>query len=238
MADDAAELDRIERFLSAFNAIEGRLRQSLDAGNGVGFRELSRRYAHRHRWWKREDDAMEPLAEMRNFLVHRRVEPHVYAAVPRREVVELIESIRDRLTKPRTVHDAFAREVITVAPRSTLAEVLRVIGEAEITHFPVVDGGRFVGLLTTDGIARWLARNVHEISPADLEGVAVEDVLAAEEPRESVAFVPRSTPVDDAIDLFGTNPRLRAILVTETGRASEAPLGIITTSDAAQVAGT
>ena len=232
MDEHGTARDRVDRFLGAFNAIEGELRRRLDADKNTGYRELARRFRAANGWWRRSYEAMETIADMRNFLVHEKVHPAIYAAVPSEEVIELIERLRDQLMRPVTVMDKYSREVVEFAPSDPLAAVLRVIDERAITFFPVREGGKFHGLLTTNGIAHWLARAGRSIGLADLD-TPVAEALAVQEAEENVRFVRRTTPVDEAFELFTVYPQLQAVIITHSGNASESPLGIVTAWDVA-----
>jgi CBS domain-containing protein len=52
-----------------------------------------------------------------------------------------------------------------------------------------------------------------------------------EESDNNVAFVPRTSSVDAAFQLFSDHPLLEATLITNVGRKAETPLGIITRWD-------
>jgi predicted transcriptional regulator len=227
-----AARDRVDRFLVAFNTIEGELRRRLGAEKHAGYKDLARRFREKNGWWRRSSEAMETIADMRNFLVHEKVQPAIYAAVPSTEVIDLIERIRDELVRPVTVMDRYAREVVEFAPGDALAAVLRVIDERTITFFPVRDGTDFRGLLTTNGIAHWLAKAGRSVGLADLD-TPVADVLAAQESEDNVRFVGRTTPVDVTFELFTQHPQLQAVLITHSGKAKESPLGIVTAWDVA-----
>jgi CBS domain-containing protein len=137
MDEQSIGRERVDRFLTAFNAIEGALRRALRSHKNVGFRELARDFARRNSWWRTAQESLGPIADIRNFLVHETVEPNIYAAVPSLEVIEVIEGIRDELLKPTTVFDRYQKPVLEFTPETPLAEVLRVIAETGITYFPV-----------------------------------------------------------------------------------------------------
>jgi predicted transcriptional regulator len=91
---------------------------------------------------------------------------------------------------------------------------------------------QFVGLITENGITRWIANHVHTVdSLVELRDVFVRAVVKEEETSKNVAFVARATPVDVVLRIFADSPILEAILITNVGRKTEAPLGIITRWD-------
>ena len=113
-----------------------------------------------------------------------------------------------------------------------MAAVLRIISQRDYSQFPVFDGQEFRGLLTENGITRWLAQHVvRELSLIDLEDVLVSKLIQAEEQRPNWIFVSRNLSVDEAKLLFNEKKRLEAILITQNGNRTERLLGLITRWD-------
>lgn len=90
-------------------------------------------------------------------------------------------------------------------------------------------------LLSYAGIARWAGHAVNDTT-INLNNSTVGDALRFEE-AGGIDFLGRTATVYDARELFQTFPRhnkqqrLRVIVVTEHGKATDAPLGLITASD-------
>jgi hypothetical protein len=88
-------------------------------------------------------------------------------------------------------------------------------------------------LLTSETIARWVATKLAEMGILDDETVA--EVQRHQEQDSKHILVPRDYSVADAIELFdehlqkGNN--LDAILITNSGLATEQLLGIATVAD-------
>ena len=113
-----------------------------------------------------------------------------------------------------------------------MATVLKTIKHRDYSQFPVYEDGRFRGLLTENGITRWLAHHVMtKLSLVELEDVPVKDVLESEERRRNYHFMPRDTRVDDVVAQFASGELLEAVLITATGKPSETLLGIATRWD-------
>lgn len=219
-----------ERFLAAYNAIDRHLREVMQKPNHQGFSSLVREYGSGHpRWMDREGSHLFAFADLRNVIVHNKVEPYRYLSIPLPEVVQAIEAIRDHLLDPERVIPTFQEEVVIVTPQTPLSAVLRLISERGFSQFPVYERNQFRGLLTENGITRWLAHyRVSTETIVELEDETVERVLAREEDRRNWAFVSRDTPVDDVVEMFAAEPLLEALLITHSGSPAQAPLGIIT----------
>jgi predicted transcriptional regulator len=136
------------------------------------------------------------------------------------------------LTNPDRVIPKFQRNVQVVSSEDTLARVLGVIAQQDYSQFPVYDGGGFRGLLTENGITRWLSQHVStKLSLVELDDVQVREILLNEESRRNYHFLPRNARVDDTRGLFAGHPLLEAVLITASGKDSERLLGIATRWD-------
>lgn len=242
MPNTPAELDLIERLLTAYNALDAYLQNWSHHDGPTSFRSLVDLYAKKNRVWK-DAELLRTVAGLRNLLVHEKVEPYEYPCVPTAELVADLENARDRLLHPARA-ERFLRRVVTVRSDDSLARVLKLIHELKITHFPVYDSGReysqhgsrFAGVLTENGITRWLAEHVaREESLIELRDEPVREVLAREESskgaRKNYEFAPRRARVDELMQRFHDNTYLEAVLLTEHGSAKEELQGIVTRWD-------
>jgi CBS domain-containing protein len=89
-----------------------------------------------------------------------------------------------------------------------------------------------VGLITENGITRWLAHHVHTVdSLVEIQDVSISALVKEEETSENVGFISRATSVDAILQLFSDRPLLEAALITNNGRKTESLLGIVTRWD-------
>ena len=230
------DLDLIERFIAAFNAIDLYLEGVLSMESNSSFRNLVDVYAKRHRWW-RDGDQLRVFAGVRNVIVHDKTEPYKYVCVPTPESVADIEAIRDRLINPAKAVSQFRRDVVTITPGDSLTTVLKLIEERQYSQFPVCEQvhGRctkFVGLLTENGITRWLAHHaMSELSLIELNEVLVSAVLPRQDKRPNYQFAAQDMAVEEIAYLFHENMYLEAVLITQHGGEREKLLGIVTRGD-------
>jgi predicted transcriptional regulator len=161
-------------------------------------------------------------------LVHRRTLPALEMATPTDEVVAKLEMIRDRMTHPPRVYPRFRKQVAVVAPQDSLEQVMRLVAKSGFSQFPVMDGDEFVGLLTENGITRWLAcKIVTSLSLVDFADARVRDLVGNEERRKNFLFVDRKMAMVEVKEKFRSNGLLEAALITEKGQAGEKLLGLI-----------
>jgi hypothetical protein len=243
-----AEQERGREFLRLFNEIDHHVKRLTQSQGGEGF-------FRRLQWASRDqpqikryiDDLME-FAELRNALVHDRRFPNRMIAVPTEETIVAFRRLVEHLVRPKRVIPAFASELRVFGTAEPLAAALEYMHRGGYTQVVVREAGE-LRLLTAAGITRWLAAGMDLVGPAagrssdeyrpaggpTVETATIADALAHEKP-EAMALIAASATVEEATDLFQQalakrRVRLFAIVITQTGQPTEAPLGIITPAD-------
>ena len=229
------QLDLIQQFEADYNAVDRFLRGALQATRQASFTSLVYEYSRKHPGW-RDSDLLRTIAEVRNAIVHGKTEPYRYVAMPTPALSTALSACRQRLLDPELVVPKFQRPVVAVATVDSLSRVLKLVNQRDYSQFPVYDGDRFSGLLTENGITRWLAGHVTgDLSLIDLDEVTVKKALREEENKKAWKFVARTMRVDDVLGLFSARPLLEAVLITANGKESEKLLGIATKWDILQL---
>lgn len=223
------ELLLIRRFEATYNALNKYIVKISRSNVTDGFASVVRLCRDRRllRW----DDAayLERMGYLRNGLAHDFTDAVEYVAVPTPLTVEQFEQFHRRLTQPPRAIPTFQRTVEKVRPEDSLKQVLKLVKKFDYSQFPVYGENGFHGLLTENGITRWLARHVTEqFELVDFNEVTVSEVLGEEENREDVMFVGRNTPVPEIKELFAERRLLEAVLITTRGDRNQALLGIAT----------
>jgi predicted transcriptional regulator len=223
--------DLIDRFIAAYNVIDHHLRTITRSDNKVTFSELISKYKSQKQSW-RDDYFLRMMGDLRNAIVHGNEKKGEYLSVPIPSIVENIERIRDDFKKPEKVFPKFKRDVLKFRIDNSIIDVLKEIKNKNYSQFPILDGEIFKGLLTENGIVRWLAfHGVGKLSLIELEDIFLGDVLGSEEEKENHLFISRESTLLDAESLFVRKPNLEALLITENGKSVESLMGIITRWD-------
>lgn len=224
IAGEAVSL--IERFESAYNEIVDLMRKLCKLSTNDTFSAALTNYESRFRMGT-DSDFLRSAAELRNVLIHRRTLPFLQMATPTTEVVERLESIRDRMLNPSKV-SRYMKTVATVSPDDSLADVMRIVFDSDFSQFPVMNGKEVTGLLTENGITRWLARKVVcEDSLVESADAKVSDLVMSEEKRKNFIFVPKKMAIAEVREKFRREGMLEAALITENGKSGEKLLGMI-----------
>jgi predicted transcriptional regulator len=213
------QLDLIERFQADFNAIEHFLHVALGLEEHETFTQLILNYAKNHAGWG-DADLLRRIAKIRNVIV------------PTPVINEELRECKERLINPARALPTFQRTVETISNHDTLTRVLKTINHRDYSQFPVFEDNRFLGMLTENGVTRWLARHVvRTLSLVELDEIFVSNVLQSEEVRKNHQFVPGDMRVDELSALFAKQALLEAVLVTASGKQTEDLLGIATRWD-------
>lgn len=233
----AEERVRIDTFLAAFTEVEAVLQSRLGVNATTKFSRLVSDYRQQNPLWQADADDLDHYAQIRNFLTHERTVEYGYPVAVTPRSVDGLRAILDRLKSPIPVGKRFRREVVTVTPDRSLVDVLGLAFENSFSQFPVVEGDRFLGVVTENEITRWLGRQVKagKIDIA-LGGVTVLQVMRErEEDRPQVFDFRRlDDPEQEVMGLFQQRAGLEVVLLTESGGRDKPLQGIITQWDAAR----
>jgi predicted transcriptional regulator len=230
------QINLTQQFEADFNVVDHFLRVALDADDYVGFAKLVRRYASEHVGWA-DAELLTTIAKIRNLIVHERTDQHRHVVIPTLAIAKGLKLCKERLMNPPRAVPTFQRTVEVISIHDTLTRVLKTIDHRDYSQFPVYENKWFQGMLTENGVTRWLARHVvGNLSLVELDEIFVSDELQSEEVRKNHQFVPGDMPVDEVSALFAKQAMLEAILVTATGKQTEDLLGVATRWDILQLA--
>ncbi|WP_249870614.1 CBS domain-containing protein [Oceanobacillus saliphilus] len=225
-----------DRFLTAFNRIEKELKSML-MKKELGFSRAVRVLQKSNAIIKQYTDDLLEFAELRNAIVHNRLDMAFVIAEPHDSVVNRIEKIEQELTQPKKVDPLFIKRVIAFQQNDPLYHILDVINHKGITKFPIYNGDDFQGLVTHKGIAKWLARRT-KTNTGPLFETSIMEVLQGEK-FDNYKFISTGTSVYEAMEIFreqiGNGNRLEALLITENGTSKGELLGIVTNWDIMEI---
>ncbi|MFC5701353.1 CBS domain-containing protein [Cohnella faecalis] len=232
------EVERADRFEVAFNRIHAQLRKLAPNERDDSFTSLLYKVSDRYSHVRANRENLRQYAKLRNALVHEYFGQDHYIAVPHKQVVAQIEAISEQLARPKNVLTIAARPVVAFQAGTPLSEVLATIERHSFTSYPVYQGTSFVGLITEDGISKWIAAQLRLSPIVDFGPVLIDHTLPFESPH-NVVFVSSRTNVLEVEDLFEERLRERekieAVIITDTGHSEEQALGIITSWDLVKV---
>jgi len=196
---------------------------------------MARVYAARHHLPSAQLDELLDFAALRNAISHGKYYGGRPIAEPTEEVVRDIERLREQILSPPLVLDLLEeRQVCVTGPDEPISAVLEHVVRFDYSQVPVYSEASYVGLLTTNAVARWLARQF-ELNQGLAEGEPVRRVLAFAESHERARLAGRTITAAEAIYHLTHSGRGRApvpaLIVTEGSEPAGRPLRMITGSD-------
>jgi predicted transcriptional regulator len=124
--------------------------------------------------------------------------------------------------------------VETCSPADLIGAAARKMHAGSYSQLPVYRDGELVGLLTAENISRWLAGRLAE-GEGILEEETVQEVVRHAEDLHEHRLMGRDATVFDGLaafeDLVHAGKVLDAIILTNSGKPTEAPIGIVTVAD-------
>lgn len=180
----------------------------------------------------RHGEALDAFRELRNTIQHNSYRDGQPIAVPREDTVLAIESIAEAIARPSQIAEHMVVYPCVLSPDSTLAEASRLVIELDLSQLPVYSQDRYVGLFTTNALARWLSAAIAR-NEGDLveEATTVAAVLAFAEPHEAPRFSPPTATALRVCDLLSDDAAPPAVLITTDGTADGTLQGIVTRFD-------
>lgn len=235
-SDASSYQSRAIPFLAAFNDIETHLRTALDAKRSDSFWWMVDRAVDKHLLSRQQGEVLKDYGNLRNAISHGRYHEGEPIAEPHPAVIEDIEMLRGILMDPpRALSILESTDVVTLTPASEVSKALRVIRLQGFAQIPIYEDHKFIQLLTTNTISRWVAKDLADNNVLDARTIG--DVLKMVKKVDDAVFLSRDITAQEAVDALinpDKNGRLPyAAIVTETGNRNERPLRIITSSDLA-----
>lgn len=215
------------RFLNAYAKCENQLTKMLDNPSYIPFSQLISRCAKRSKVISLNQQALREYNELRNAIVHNRGKEEEIIAEPCDSVTEDIERIAKLLCEPSDILKYASMPVRVIDMHTRLRDAFNLMQSMHTSKIPVYQDGRYVGILTLEQLAK-VAVN------GNLDTTKIEDILS-DDKNTQILFVSKSQHVDVVFQYFDQlrdqGLSLLAILITENGKQSEKPLGIITIAD-------
>lgn len=228
-------MNRGDEFVNLYNQLDGHLRSMAGLDRSTSFMAvvdtLGRNGNATMRTYK---DSLREFSELRNAIVHDRVFPTKVIAEPLPEVLAQLQRMVDDIIRPEHLIPRFQRQLKLFGLKEPLGNALEYMQANGFSQVVVFREDEQFELLTTEGVSRWLASKIPD-DLISLKESIIGDALEFEI-DDTFAVMSRSKTTHDAEALFATalankKPRIFAIIITQNGKRTETPLGIVTPWD-------
>ncbi len=201
-------------FISAYNTVDARMRAMYRGKGSLQFVDLVRRCAEFNSTVKKYEDELLSFAKLRNAIVHESNRERIIAE-PCDEVTQLFLHIAEMLSRPPKLGSLKPMNVMGIEGDRPLAEAVVRMSERQYSNLPVYTGGKLVGMLNNRRIVRVVGNALRN-------GTDVEDTLTmscrdAVDDADMIKYYKLLTTqntIQEAVDAFGENRKLFAVLVT------------------------
>lgn len=225
-----------ELFIEAFNRLESAMQMRLGRPKSASFSSLVSEAAKKDPFVRRHRSLLDSFRELRNVLVHE--EGNRIIAVPTEAAVRGLQKFEEIYTKPSEVYKLFHQKVISVEAGQLLKYALDQMRHHKYSNLPVYQNGTCIGLLNCRGVTQWLLGHYSDEGVLDtgLCDVKVGQVLKEIDRVDELKTVSRHTDILSFLEMHNNNPSLSGVyLITENGKMTEKPLGLITEKDLALI---
>ncbi|WP_324652699.1 CBS domain-containing protein [Georgenia sp. H159] len=224
-----------ERFIAAYeSALDHLSHQYEESFHGFGA-VLRHEKARRNQVVERNQAVLRRLAELRNVIAHNPSRDGEPIAIPRPHAVEQMERIAQLIQRQPPIKDFMVVNPIRLSRDSTLAEVAATVVELDISQMPIYEGDEYVGLFTTNAMARWLSASIAEDGILLAEDVTVAKLIEHAEEHEQAAFVKPTVPALRAAQRMLNPTAPPALLISTDGTEAGQLQGIFTRFEVAAV---
>lgn len=222
------------RFLNAFHGIETLLRQRHKGSDDhTSFAELVNQS---HQLVQAQKVKLKDMAKLRNAIAHTPYDEQGQPwADPRIESVQSLEELLLVIEKPPLVRTVLKLQKPTVLNEND--DISKFFNEVaapkDFSQSPVRLASGTLALVTTNAVARWIASGYEVADGLLLEQATVADVLEFSESDDEISLRSRKLKAVEAMRIFAGNHGQppAAIIITESGRHEETPLGICVRAD-------
>lgn len=222
-----------QRFIIAYNKIDACLRSIYNYKANISFTDLIRRCADKNYIVRSNETMLVDYARLRNAIVHKSTEDYIIAE-PHDSVVENMERIAKSICTPPLAASLFKEQkLLTIESSENLKSAIRLIAESKYSNIPVYENNTLKGIVNNKLIVERIGRSVALGKSVDsyIENTSVGSILDEKYFDTYYTVCPNDITMEEVVNLFSSNRRLIAVLMTKKGTRLEYPSFIITVYD-------
>jgi hypothetical protein len=219
-----------EEFIGLYDKLCDFFHHVTDSETSTSFNELVDKAAVSNGVVKKEASLLKDFGGLGSAM---KIRQGYQLAKPTKDALSKFKYLVDSIISPKSLIPTFQTKIRCFSPNDQLLTALKYMGENDFSQVVISDKGKVL-LLTAEGVAKWLELQA-EKDVIRLSKVKLKDALACDLPNTFVVIGPENTSYDakqifkDSIEKM--HPRLFAIIITDSGKRTGQPIGIVTPWD-------
>jgi predicted transcriptional regulator len=230
-----------QELIELYNEVDAFMRQQYKQDKFTDHAFLITELSPKNRVIARHQQEMRAVAQIRNSIVHSSF-AHLSGPIlePNPDVIKRYRNIRDALLHPANALSIAipAQNIYTATQQTNIIELLRSMNEHIYTHVPIMDGDELIGILSENTLLSYIAEAGEVVITKDMTVADFKDhIPLTSHASEVFVFLPRDVSLSQIFEIFNKaihkHERIGMVFITEHGKESEKPLGILTAWDLA-----
>jgi hypothetical protein len=225
-----SEVGSTEEFIGLYYKLWDHLRQITGSKHDTGFNVLVDKAAEVNGISKNEARRLKDFGKLGNTI---RNHNFYQIAGPTTKALSEFKRLVDNIISPKKLIPKFQAEIKCFSPKDRLRTTLTYMRDKDFSQAVVREKGK-LSLLTVEGVAKWLEQQADK-DFITVAKVKVGEALACDLPDTFEVMGPEGT-ISDAQRTFRNSidkkrPRLFAVIITDNGKRTGKPIGIVTPWD-------
>jgi CBS domain-containing protein len=222
-----------EQFIGLYHELWDHLRQLTDSDHRVSFNDLIDKASNLNELVRSEARSLKDFGRLCNEIKNHRAYPREKIAEPTKKALSDFKRLVENIISPKSLIPKYQAEIKCFSPKDQLVTALRYMRDNDFSQIVIEEKGG-LSLLTVEGLAKWLEQQA-ENDVITIAKVKISDALACDLPDTLEVMRPEDT-IYDAQQTFKNSieknrPRLFAIIITDSGKRTGKPVGIVTPWD-------
>ncbi len=221
-------------FIGIYNRLDDTMKIELQKHQHVPFPSLLEEMALVNDIVKNNLSFLRNMGNLRNIVSHTKNRSGIGAAIPTEETVSRFQTLVDLIKNPPKLITKSATEIDIYTLGKTLAAVLIEMKDNDYSQLVIKNEDGVHQLITREGITKWLEHSIEE-DIFSIKETQIADIIVFED-KNALEFVTRDTDIFEGLKIFASpKKRIQALIITENGKNTEAPLGLITAYDITKI---
>lgn len=221
---------RTEAFLDKYRQLEALVKSEYNLGKN----DSAINFLMRNNAFADIENELDMCRETRNLLSHNPKIKGKYAVEPSDSLLELLDSVINRIEHPLRAKDVMVRksDLCYMSMQDKVKDGMLAIKEHSYKQIPILDDGVLVGIFSAKTLLDIMISEESSVITPETKFSDIGKYVTIDKEDKTCAFVSQDMLVSEIGLMYKENlsktDRINIIFVTHSGKSSERILGIIT----------